>query len=121
MEWSSRRLPGHLPEYNAKTRYGSSSSTGILVNIDCILTDVLILAIAGRANIDGRPYDGSAAEAATDIVKWLGEPEKVIWCLHDDAPIKPWRVDTTAATEMVEQSTRTKVLTLKHVEPTRLF
>lgn len=77
--------------------------------------------MAGRANIDGRPFDGSAARAATDIIKWLGEPEKVIWCLYDEAPIKPWRVDTRAATEMVERETRSKVTELRHTEEHRLF
>lgn len=83
--------------------------------------DVLIQAIAGRANIDGRPYDGSAAEAATLISKLLGEPERVIWCLHDEAPIKPWRINTTAATEMLERETRSKVVALPPVTSYELF
>jgi len=77
--------------------------------------------VAGRANIDGRPFDGSAAQAATSIVKWLGEPGKVIWCLYDEAPIKPWRVDVRAATEMVERETRSRVIELRHTEEHRLF
>ncbi|KAF4906746.1 UPF0173 metal-dependent hydrolase [Colletotrichum fructicola] len=56
--------------------------------------DVLIQAIAGRANLNGRPFDGSAAQFAVQVSKLLGEPKKVIWCLHDEAPIKPWTVDT---------------------------
>ncbi|KAI8220329.1 hypothetical protein K4K54_008668 [Colletotrichum sp. SAR 10_86] len=55
--------------------------------------DVLIQAIAGRANLNGRPFDGSAAQFAVQVSKLLGEPKKVIWCLHDEAPIKPWTVD----------------------------
>lgn len=46
---------------------------------------IAILGIAGRANHDGRPFDGSAAQFAVKMVKWLGEPEKVIWCMHDDS------------------------------------
>jgi len=77
--------------------------------------------VAGRANIDGRPFDGSAAEAATQICKWLGEPAEVIWCLHDEAPIKPWRIDTRAATEMVERNTKSRIKTLHHTKPYQLF
>lgn len=45
---------------------------------------IAILAIAGRANLNGRPFNGSAADFALKMVKWLGEPEKVVWCLHDE-------------------------------------
>ena len=47
--------------------------------------DIAIMAIAGRANYNGRPFDGSAAEFASKKVDWLGCPPKVIWCLHDEA------------------------------------
>jgi hypothetical protein len=50
--------------------------------------NVLIQAIAGRANLNGRPFDGSAAQFATSISHWLGEPKMVVWCLHYDSPIK---------------------------------
>ena len=46
--------------------------------------DVAILGIAGRGNLNGRPYEGSAAQFALEEVHWLGQPGKVIWCLHDD-------------------------------------
>jgi len=46
--------------------------------------DVAILGIAGRANHNGRPFDGSAAQFALKEVQWLGEPKDVIWCLHDE-------------------------------------
>jgi hypothetical protein len=46
--------------------------------------DVAILGIAGRGNLNGRPFEGSAAEFARDEVHWLGQPEKVVWCLHDE-------------------------------------
>jgi len=35
---------------------------------------VAILGIAGRRNLNGRPFDRSAAQCATKEVKWLGEP-----------------------------------------------
>jgi hypothetical protein len=82
---------------------------------------VLIQAIAGRANINGRPFDGSAAEAATKICKWLGEPEQVIWCLHDEAPIKPYYVDVTAATSMITKSTGSQVRVLEPAKAVGLF
>ncbi|KAK5688093.1 hypothetical protein LTS10_000071 [Elasticomyces elasticus] len=75
--------------------------------------DVLIQAIAGRANLNGRPFDGSAAEFAVDVCKWLGEPSKVIWCLHDDSPIKPFRVDVEPATDLVQERTSSRVFDLR--------
>lgn len=83
--------------------------------------DVAILAVAGRGNLDGRPFGGSAAEFATREVRWLGEPARVIWCLHDEAPIAPRRVDAAAATEMVERETGSRVVGLRHVEVYKLF
>lgn len=83
--------------------------------------DVAILAIAGRGNLNGRPFDGSAAEFAVKEVQWLGEPRKVIWCLHDEAPIIPKRIDTRAATDMVHEETRSKVVELEHVKPYNIF
>ncbi|KAI8248004.1 hypothetical protein K4K53_001221 [Colletotrichum sp. SAR 10_77] len=74
--------------------------------------DVLIQAIAGRANLNGRPFDGSAAQFAVQVSKLLGEPKKVIWCLHDEAPIKPWTVDVSPATQAVERETGSKVTAL---------
>ncbi|PSK33921.1 Phosphatidylinositol 4-kinase stt4 [Elsinoe australis] len=77
--------------------------------------DVLIQAIAGRANLNDRPFDGSAAEFAVKTSQWLGEPEKVIWCLHDDSPIKPSRVNTAPATDLIHQETRS----IKKQDPSR--
>lgn len=44
-----------------------------------------------------------------------------MWCLHDEAPIKPWRIDTRAATAMLESQTRCKIKTLKHAMEYDLF
>lgn len=46
--------------------------------------DVAILAVAGRANLNGRPYDGSAAQFMREQIGWLGYPKTVYWCLHDE-------------------------------------
>ncbi|KAH8691279.1 hypothetical protein BGW36DRAFT_388027 [Talaromyces proteolyticus] len=83
--------------------------------------DIAILGIAGRANLNGRPYDGSAAQFATEEIKWLGQPDKVIWCLHDQAPLNPKYIDTDVATSTVERETRSRVLTLKPGEVHKLF
>ena len=44
---------------------------------------IAILGIAGRANHNGRPFDGSAAQFAVMESQWLEEPETIIWSLHD--------------------------------------
>lgn len=46
--------------------------------------EVAILGIAGRANFNGRAWNGSAAQFALREVQWLGQPATVIWCLHDE-------------------------------------
>jgi hypothetical protein len=46
---------------------------------------IAILGIAGRANLNGRPFDGSAAEFALKQTNWLGQPKHIIWCLHDES------------------------------------
>ncbi|KAI5194257.1 hypothetical protein E4T38_09626 [Aureobasidium subglaciale] len=101
--------------------YVSKRDVNIMSHLSLTFKDVLIQAIAGRANIDGRPYDGSAAEAATMISELLGQPQQIIWCLHDEAPIKPWRIDTRAATSMVESKTKSRVLELTPGEAQYLF
>lgn len=45
---------------------------------------VAILGIAGRGNLNGRPFDGSAAQFALNEVEWISQPKQVIWCLHDE-------------------------------------
>ena len=83
--------------------------------------NVLIQAIAGRANLNGRPFDGSAAQFAVKLCQWLGEPEKLIWCLHDNAPIKPWTVNVQPATEMITAQTRSRIFDLPFAVPVKLF
>jgi hypothetical protein len=46
--------------------------------------EIAILGIAGRANFNGRPWKGSAAQFALNEVRWLEQPKSVIWCLHDE-------------------------------------
>jgi hypothetical protein len=46
--------------------------------------DVAILGIAGRGNLNGKPFDGSAAQFALNEVRWLDKLVATIWCLHDE-------------------------------------
>ncbi|KAE9378579.1 hypothetical protein N431DRAFT_501171 [Stipitochalara longipes BDJ] len=83
--------------------------------------DVVILAVAGRANHNGRPWNGSAAEYAVNMIKWIGEPKQVIWCLHDQGAMNPKFINTKAATDLVHAETRSKVVDLKHAVSQRIF
>ena len=57
--------------------------TGILRDLR---PDVAILAAAGRANVDGEPYQGSLADFLVEQAELLGRP-RVILCHHD--PLLP--------------------------------
>lgn len=46
--------------------------------------DLAILGIPGNANLNGRPFMGSGAEFLKRECEWLGQPERVTWCLHDE-------------------------------------
>ncbi|KAH6842259.1 hypothetical protein B0I37DRAFT_381528 [Chaetomium sp. MPI-CAGE-AT-0009] len=83
--------------------------------------DFAVLAIAGRPNFNGRPFDGSAAEFAVQEINWIGQPPRVVWCLHDQGPLKPFSVDTRAATELVHRNTSTQVVELGHGEIFKVF
>lgn len=45
--------------------------------------DVAILGAGGVANLNGRPFGGTAAEFLLNQVRWLGEPSRVFFCLND--------------------------------------
>ncbi|XP_014550240.1 hypothetical protein COCVIDRAFT_31964 [Bipolaris victoriae FI3] len=76
--------------------------------------EVAIMGIAGRANLNGRPWDGSAAQFVLREVQWLRHPTTVIWCLHDESCIRPYRINTKAATELVETHSTSRILDLNH-------
>ncbi|KAG8357867.1 hypothetical protein FVEN_g4350 [Fusarium venenatum] len=71
---------------------------------------VAILGAGGRANLNGRPFQGSAAEFLTEQIKWLGEPANIFFCLHDENLIKPYTVDITGAKTLIEKETSGKVI-----------
>lgn len=95
---------GHLGAYE-----------GIVANLEP-KPDFAILAIAGRANLNGKPFDGSASEFAVRKIKWLHEPQRAVWCLHDQSPLKPYYIDTKAATNLVHKETKTRILDLNPAE-----
>lgn len=82
---------------------------------------VAILGMAGRANLNGRPFDGSAAEFALKETRWLQEPDKIIWCLHDRSPLNPKFMDTTVATALIESETKSRILALEPAKSYDLF
>ncbi|KIL89287.1 hypothetical protein FAVG1_07681 [Fusarium avenaceum] len=45
---------------------------------------VAIMGAGGRANLNGRPFEGSAAEFLVKQTKWLEEPANIYFCLHDE-------------------------------------
>ena len=59
--------------------------------------DIAILALSGRPNVDGEPYQGSLADFLIGQVDLI-RPRHVILCHHDALlpPVMP-AVDTTAA------------------------
>lgn len=83
--------------------------------------DIALLAIAGRANLNGRPFDGSAADFVVNEIKWIGEPSRVIWHLHDRGAINPKFMKTEAATEKVHKETKSKVVDLEPAKMYKLF
>ncbi|GKT64408.1 beta-lactamase domain protein [Colletotrichum tofieldiae] len=82
---------------------------------------VVVMGIAGRANHNGRPFEGSAAQFAVKELQWLQEPKKVIWCLHDESLLPPFKVDTAPAAQLVKQETKVEVVDLPYAEPYILF
>ncbi|KAK2025531.1 hypothetical protein LX32DRAFT_665913 [Colletotrichum zoysiae] len=80
--------------------------------------NVAILGAGGRGNLDGRPFNGSAAELLTKQAKLLEEPANIYFCLHDENLIKPYACNVTPAKNMIEQSTSSKVV---NTQPGKLY
>jgi hypothetical protein len=47
--------------------------------------DLALLGAPGVANLNGRPFTKSGAEFLKLECEWLDHPERVSWCLHDEA------------------------------------
>ncbi|KAL2060398.1 hypothetical protein VTL71DRAFT_9793 [Oculimacula yallundae] len=88
----------HLGAYEGVLRYMEPKPT------------IAILGAGGRANLDGRPFEGSAAQFLVNEVLWLKQPEKVYFCLHDESPIKPYRNDVSAALALLKEKTTSEVV-----------
>jgi hypothetical protein len=84
--------------------------------------DVALLALAGRPNVDGEPFQGSMAEFIVRQVEML-RPRKVAFC-HHDAFLPPFMngTDVTAAAEALGARTPwAELVTMSYGEPVRIF
>jgi L-ascorbate metabolism protein UlaG (beta-lactamase superfamily) len=82
--------------------------------------DVAFLALAGRPNVSGEPYQGSSAGFMLEQVEAL-RPGKVCFCHHD--PLLPGQpgTDVAAATAVLEARKPGSCRTLEYATPRPLF
>ncbi|MGH2794625.1 MAG: MBL fold metallo-hydrolase [Actinomycetota bacterium] len=117
---SSRDDGGQLM-YLLETSEGSvlfSQSTGYWSGIVRELRpDVAVLAITGRPNLDGEPFQGSLAEFVTGQVEIM-KPGTVIFCHHDAwmPPIPPVNTEP-AARLLADRASHAKLVTLGYSDP----
>ncbi len=83
--------------------------------------DVALLAIGGRPNVDGEPFQGTGAEYMLEQVRLLA-PGRVAFCHHDPLfPGLPW-VDVGAAAEaLTVPGAPAGYFTLEYATPSPLF
>ena len=83
--------------------------------------DVALLAIGGRPNVDGEPFQGSGAQYMLEQVELL-RPGRVAFCHHDPLfPGLPW-IDIGAAAEALAGSgAPTGYFSLEYATPRALF
>jgi L-ascorbate metabolism protein UlaG (beta-lactamase superfamily) len=112
--------------YLVSTPYGSllwSASSGCWTPILRELRpDVAVLALAGRPNVNGEPFQGSMAEFIVREVEML-KPSKVVFC-HHDAFLPPFMNGTNvdAAAEAVRSRTPwAELVTMTYGEPVAIF
>lgn len=121
---SSRHDGGQL-NYLLETSDGSvlvAASSGYWSGIIRDLRpDVAVLAMTGRPNVDGEPYQGSLAQFATDEVAML-KADKVIFC-HHDAWLPPLpAVDVGPIVHaLAEHTPAARVVELAYADPIALF
>lgn len=99
-----------------------SQSTGYWTGIVRDLRpDVAVLAITGRPNLDGEPFQGSLAEFVLGEVE-LMRPDTVIFCHHDAwmPPIPAVSVEP-AGRLLAEKASKAKLVTLGYSEPVGLL
>jgi L-ascorbate metabolism protein UlaG (beta-lactamase superfamily) len=84
--------------------------------------DAALLALAGRPNVNGEPFQGSMAEFIVRQVEML-RPSKVVFC-HHDAFLPPFMNGTNveAATEAVQSRTPwAELVTMTYGVPVAIF
>ncbi len=124
MRHTSPRDGGQL-SYLLMTSRGSllvSGSAGYWRGIySGLRPDVALLAVGGRPNVDGEPYQGSTAQFVLEQVESL-QPGKVALCHHD--PLVPGLpgVDTGGAVSLLrKQASRCGQFGLEYATPIELF
>jgi L-ascorbate metabolism protein UlaG (beta-lactamase superfamily) len=83
--------------------------------------DVALLAIGGRPNVDGEPFQGSGAEYMLEQVELL-RPGRVAFCHHDPLfPGLPWIDVGAAAKALTVPGASAGYFTLEYATPRALF
>jgi L-ascorbate metabolism protein UlaG (beta-lactamase superfamily) len=124
IEHGSSRHDGGQLNYLLETARGSvfvAASSGYWSGILRELRpDVAVLAITGRPNIDGEPYQGSLADFVTGEVEML-KPDQVVFCHHDAwMPPLPALDTGPAAKSMADRTPNAALLELEYGEAVRL-
>jgi L-ascorbate metabolism protein UlaG (beta-lactamase superfamily) len=80
--------------------------------------DVAVLALAGRPNVDGEPFQGSSADYLVGQVELL-KPSRVVLCHHDALlPAVITALDTGEAVAAVrERASRARLVDLQYADP----
>jgi L-ascorbate metabolism protein UlaG (beta-lactamase superfamily) len=83
--------------------------------------DVALLAIGGRPNVDGEPFQGSGAQYMLEQVQLL-RPGRVAFCHHDPlVPGLPWVDIGAAADALTVPGAPSGYFTLEYATPRPLF
>ncbi|HWE66828.1 MAG TPA: MBL fold metallo-hydrolase [Acidimicrobiales bacterium] len=119
-------LDGGQLIYLITTPYGSilwSASSGCWTPIlRQLRPDVALLAVAGRPNVDGEPFQGTMAEFIVRQVEML-RPRTVIFC-HHDAFLPPFMNGTNveaAAAALGDRTPWAQLVTLRYGDPVAIL
>ena len=124
IEQGSSRLDGGQLNYLLETPRGTvfvAASTGYWSGIlRDLRADVAVLAVTGRPNLDGEPFQGSLADFVVGEVATL-QPEQVVFCHHDAwMPPLPALDPGPVAAAIATQTPNATVLELGYCNPVRL-
>jgi L-ascorbate metabolism protein UlaG (beta-lactamase superfamily) len=105
------------PDGSAFVAASSGCWSGILRDLR---PDVAILAVTGRPNLDGEPFQGSMADFVATEVELL-RPDEVVYC-HHDAWMPPLpAIDPGPVTRaLAERAPAARVRELRYGDPARL-